>query len=109
MNFLTKHFSEFISVDWPTVVLITLICALTSYFLREYLANPPMIVFVYPFLVLFSMLVQYVFTQLEFYSPKKLDQWMMWTILSSIIGNMVGILLAGGLATLRDRQSVRRV
>jgi uncharacterized membrane protein len=95
-------------MDWPTIVLIVLICGLAGYFLREYLANPPMIVFVYPVLVFFSMLVHYAFTQLELYSPRKLDEWLMWTVLASIVGNMVGILLVAALATLRDRQTARR-
>ncbi len=103
MTFLARHYSEFVSMDWATISLILGICGLASYFLRDYLAKPPMIIFVYPFLVFFSMLAQYIFTQMEIFSPKKLEQWLMWTILASIIGNMVGILLAASLASLRDR------
>jgi hypothetical protein len=108
MMFITKHFNELLSMDWATIILIMAICGLSSYFLRDYLAAPPMIIFVYPFLVFFSMLAQYIFTQAELYSPKKLDQWLMWTILATIAGNLAGILLAAAFATLRERRSPRR-
>ena len=50
-----------------------------------------MIIFVYPLLVLFSLLAQYLFIVMETFPPKKLDQWLMWTIMSTIIGTIVGI------------------
>ena len=68
-----------------------MLCAIAAYFIKDYLANPPMVIFVYPVLLLFSVLAQYFFMHGEFYSPKKLDQWLMWTILASIAGNVIGI------------------
>jgi hypothetical protein len=108
MTFLAKHLGEILSTDWQTLAVIAVLCALSGYFLREYLANPPMIVFVYPVLMLFSVIIQYVFVQAELFPPKKLDQWLMWTILAAILGNMIGILVVAGLATLRDRSGARR-
>ena len=67
-----------------------------------------MIVFVYPVLVLFSALVQHIFVQIELFPPKKLDQWLMWTILATICGNIIGILLVAALARLRERLGGRR-
>jgi hypothetical protein len=39
---------------------------------------------------------------MEIYPPKKLDQWLMWTILATICGTIVGTVLVAGLAMLRD-------
>jgi hypothetical protein len=47
--------------------------------------------------------VQYFFTQIELFSPKKLDQWLMWTIMASICGTIIGTGLIAGAITLRDR------
>ena len=85
-----------------------MLCGLASYFLKEYLANPPLIIFVYPVLVLFSILVQYSFAQAELYAPRKLDQWLMWTILASICGTFIGIVVVALLAIMRDRAGMRR-
>ena len=67
-------------------------CALIAAFaLKDYMANPIMVIFVYPVLFLFSVLIQYLFILGELYPPKKIDQWLMWTIMASICGNIIGI------------------
>jgi hypothetical protein len=97
-----KAIETMISMDWQTLVVLAALCALAAYFVKEYLANPPMIVFVYPVLVFFSYLVQQAFIALEAYPPKKLDSWLMWTIMAAIIGNMIGTGLVACLGRLRD-------
>ena len=69
---------------------LAVICAAAAFFIKDYLANPLLVIFVYPILLFFSILVQYFFNQLELYSPKKLDQWLMWTIMASICGTFIG-------------------
>ena len=61
-----------------------------------------MIVFVYPVLLGFSVLAQHAFIYLEMYPPKKLDAWLMWTVISAIIGNFVGLLVVACLGRLRE-------
>src|SRR5262245_54421838 len=97
-----KIIETMISMDWQTLLVLATLCALAAYFIKEYLANPPMIVFVYPVLVFFSYLVQQAFIALDAYPPKKLDSWLMWTIMAAIIGNMVGTGLVACLGRLRD-------
>jgi hypothetical protein len=36
------------------------------------------------------------------YPPKKLDAWLMWTVISAIIGNFVGLLVVACLGRLRE-------
>ena len=61
-------------------------------------------------LVLFSLLAQYFFIVMETFPPKKLDQWLMWTIMATICGNIAGI-GPGRLrsSTLREWAGSRRV
>lgn len=103
MTFLAKQFESIISLDWPTLTVIIVFCLLAAYFLREYLAHPPMIVFVYPVLVFCSMFMYHVFNSLELFVPKKIDQWLMWTIMASIIGTILAITLVAGIGRLRER------
>jgi hypothetical protein len=97
-----KEIENLISMDWQTLLVLAVLCVLASYFIREFLAIPPMIVFVYPLLLALSVLAQQGFIYLEMYSPKKLDAWLMWTVISAIIGNFVGLLVVAGLGRLRD-------
>jgi hypothetical protein len=102
MDILLKHLENIVATDWQTIAVICVLCGLAAYFLKEYLANPPMIVFVYPVLVALSLLAQYLFTIADLYVPKKLDQWLMWTILATICGTIVGTCLVGALVSLRE-------
>ena len=108
MNFLSKHIDGLILMDWQTLVTLAVICAVAAYFIKDYMANPLFVIFVYPFLLLFSVLMQYFFNQLEFFSPKKLDQWLMWTIIASICGTIIGTSVVACVAVLRDRASNRK-
>ena len=108
MSMLSKHIDGLLAMDWQTVAVICVLCGLASYFLKEYLANPIMIVFVYPILVILSLLVQYGFTIADLYSPKKLDQWLTWTILATISGSIAGICLLGAIVKLREGDGRRK-
>jgi hypothetical protein len=99
---LLKHFDNIVGMDWQTLAVICLLCGVAAYFLKEYLANPPMIIFVYPLLVLLSILVQYGFLAAEIFPPKKLDQWLMWTILASICGTIAGTVIVAVVIVLRE-------
>jgi hypothetical protein len=99
---LLKHAEGLMAMDWSTVIVICVLCGLAAYFLKEYLAHPPLIVFVYPVLVAFSLVAQYLLTINDLYNPKKLDQWLMWTILATICGTIAGTALVGLLVTLRE-------
>lgn len=108
MSFLVRHFNEILGMDWQTLAVIAVLCAFAAYFIKDYLASPPLVIFIYPLLVLFSVLVQYLFTQVELFPPKKLDQWLMWTIIASICGTIIGTCVVAGMVTLRERFGGRR-
>lgn len=97
-----KELETLISLDWQTFAVLAVLCVLAAYFIRDYLASPPMIVFVYPVLVFCSYLVQQAFIALETYPTKKLDAWLMWTIMAAILGNIIATGLVAALGRLRD-------
>jgi len=105
MAFLGKHIDGLLVMDWQSLALLALICAFAAFFIKDYLANPLLIILVYPLLLIFSIITQYCFMQLELYAPKKLDQWLMWTILASIGGNIIGMALVACIVSARDRSS----
>ena len=102
-----KEIENLISMDWQTLVVLAIFCVIAAYFIRDFLASPPMIVFVYPVLLGFSVLAQHAFIYLEMYPPKKLDAWLMWTVISAIIGNFVGLLVVACLGRLREMIGIR--
>ena len=108
MSILIKHIDNLLTMDWQTVVVLAVLCAFAAYFIKEYLASPPMVIFVYPVLLFFAILIQYVFIQAELYPPNKLDQWLMWTIIASICGTIVGTVSVACFGTLKDRAGSRR-
>jgi hypothetical protein len=108
MSLLAKHIDGLLLMDWQSLTLLAVICAAAAFFIKDYLTNPIMVIFIYPILVFFSILAQYIFMQADLYSPKKLDQWLMWTIMASICGTFVGTGLVAAAATLRDRRGNRQ-
>lgn len=104
-----KQLPAMISMDWPTLLVIFALCAMAAYFLKEYLANPPMIIFVYPVLVALSVLAQYFLIRMEMFAANKMDQWLMWTILAAIAGNITGVILVAMLASIRESWERRRL
>jgi hypothetical protein len=109
MDELIKHLSNIYAMDRATLAVICVLCAFSAFALKDFMANPTLVVFAYPVLVLFSVLFQYAFILAEVYVPRQIDQWLMWTIFASIFGNIAGIALVAGLGRLQDAVSgVRR-
>ena len=108
MDFFFKHFDGLLAMDWQTIAALAVICAAGSYFIKDYLTNSIMIIFVFPVLLFFSMLVQYFFLQAELFAPKKIDQWLMWTIMASICGTILGLGLVASISAFRDRDVGKR-
>jgi hypothetical protein len=102
MNELITHIDNICATEWPTLAIILLFCAATAFALKEYVA-PALAILALPMLFLASVLIHYSFMLGQFYIPSKLDQWLMWTVLASICGNMIGITVIAAIGRLRDR------
>ena len=103
MSTFISHLESIVSPDLATLGVIALLCGIASYAIKEYLAHPPMIVFVYPGMVFCGLTAYYLFVATEQFNTKKLDQWLMWAILASICGTVVGIILVSLLAAFREK------
>src|SRR5262245_31030747 len=101
-TFLT-HLDNILAIDWKTILVIASLCGIAAYFVKEFLAIPPMIIFVFPVMVFCGMVAYYLFLFTEQFNAKRLDQWLMWTILASICGTVVGIGVVTTMSALRER------
>ena len=102
MNELIKHLNNIYAMDQATLGVLCVLCAVSAFALKDYLAFPIMAIFAYPVLVVCSVLVQYTFILGELYVPRRIDQWLMWTIMAAICGNIAGIALVAVLGRVRD-------
>jgi hypothetical protein len=102
MDEILKHLYNIIEMDRATLAVIAALCVMSAFALKEYMANPVLIVFVYPILFIFSVLIQYGIISMEIFPPRKLDQWLMWTIMASICGNILAIAFVAGMGRLFD-------
>lgn len=109
MDEVFKHIGNIYAMDRATLAVICALCAIAAFALKDYMANPIMVIFVYPVLFLFSVLIQYLFILGELYPPKKIDQWLMWTIMASICGNIMGIALVAWVGRFREDARARRM
>ncbi|KAB2915743.1 MAG: hypothetical protein F9K29_12745 [Hyphomicrobiaceae bacterium] len=107
MSALVTHLENIFAIDWASLGVIAGFCAIAAWFIKEYLAHPPLIIFVYPFMVFFGMVAHYLFIFSEAYPTKQIDQWLMWTIMASICGTILGILFMGCLAAARESLGTR--
>lgn len=101
MDELVTHIDNICATDWLTLATILLFCVATALALKEYVA-PVLAILALPLLFLGSVLVHYSFVLGQVYIPNKLDQWLMWTVLASICGNMIGIAVIAAIGRLRD-------
>lgn len=105
---IVTHVSNIYAMDPTTVLAICVLCVVSTYFIKDHLANPIMAIFVYPVLVLFSVLCEYSLLLLELFSPKRVDEWLTWTIVATICGNILGIGIVAIIGRLRTRWSDKR-
>jgi hypothetical protein len=86
-------------------VALALFCAVC--FIKDCLAHPPFVIFVYAFLRIFwpahflEPSHPCVFRLAELFAPKKLDQWPMGTLLASTCGTLFGAALLATVAIVR--------
>ena len=108
MDEIIKHINNILEMDRATLGVIAGLCVMSAYALKEYMANPVLVIFVYPVLFVFSVLIQYGMILLELYPPRKLDQWLMWTIMASICGNILAIAFVAAVGRFIDGSPARR-
>jgi hypothetical protein len=102
MRFFSRHIDHLLQMDWQTIAALALICAVAAFFIKDCRAHPPVVVCLSPLLLIFSILAPYVFEPAELFTPKKLDQWLTWTLLASTCATLFGPGLLAPLSWVRD-------
>ena len=102
MDEVIKHLGNIYAMDRATLGVICVLCGIAAFVLKDYLASPIFAIFAYPVLFIISVVIQYLFILGEVYPPRKMDQWLMWTIIASICGNILGIALVAWFNRVRE-------
>ena len=94
----------------PTAVMtMSVMCMVGAYMTRNQMANPNGAFMIYPFLLMFAILSNFVFDQFGLFDAKKMDQWLVVVSLSAVCGMVVGlslfILANRGINALIDRHT----
>jgi hypothetical protein len=103
MEELIRHLTNIVQVDSVTSTLIILICCAAVFFIKDNLANPAMIVFIFPIIWFLSLFFYYIFVLFELVPSNKPDQWLMWVLMAGSVGVSVGIAIVAVIARLWDR------
>jgi hypothetical protein len=103
MDELIRHLQNIYAMDWPTLAVISSLCVATAFAIREYLAHSILALLALPVLFAASVGMQYLLIVGEVYIPNKLEQWLMWTVIASICGNMIGIAIVAAVGRIKDR------
>jgi hypothetical protein len=109
MSFFSRHIDHLLQMGWQTIAALALICAVAAFFIKDCLAHPPVVLYAYPFLLIFSIPSPYVFERAELFTPKKLDPWLTWTLLVSTWGTLIARACWPPLSWVRDRSGNHRV
>jgi hypothetical protein len=102
MDEVLKHLSNICAMDRATLGVILALCAVAAFTIKDYLANPLTALLVLPLLFALSVVTKYLFILGEMYPSNKLDQWLMWTVVAAICGNIAGIFLVASLGRVRE-------
>ena len=107
MEMLLKHLTNIVEVDEATMLIIIMICGLAVWLIRENLANPIMIIFIFPLIWFLSLLFYYIFANQELFMSNRIDQWLMWVLMAGSLGVSIGIALVAACAHYWDRPTAR--
>jgi hypothetical protein len=97
------------NTDPAAFTVISLMCMVGAYMVKDALMNPNGAFLIYPFLVVLSILTNWVFAQFGVFDMKKMDLWLVAVTMSSAIGMIIGlslfVLLMRGVHKLADRHA----
>ena len=103
MTFLNKMMDDIMLIDSSTLGLIGCVAAIACIIIRNHLTQPIMAILIFPVMFGISVLTYYVFHLNELFMADKYDQWLLWTMLASTVGTVIGISLCALISTYVDR------
>ena len=81
------------NTDPAALIVISLMCMVGSYMVKDAMANPNSAILIYPLLVVFSIFSNWVFAQFGLFDMKKMDLWLVAVTMSSALGMIIGLSL----------------
>ena len=108
VNAFYKFLQDASEIPTSTLSVIAVMCGIAMYFVRTHLVIPGMIVILYPLVVVLSVVANYGFVQLEYFSLNRYDQWMMCTVSSATLGVIGGLVIAASLARVMEFFQTRK-
>ena len=79
--------------DPQAFFVIAIMCSIGAYFTRGSMANPNGAFLIYPFLMTFALMANWLFTLAGLFDVKKMDQWLQAVTCSSVLGMICGLTL----------------
>lgn len=104
MTTLTKHLVAMFEVDGGTLAIIVAIACVAVFMMRNHLANILTVILIFPLMLLLSIVAHYIVLVSGLYDPKKLADWLIWTITSATVGTMAGLAIVALTAMMWERR-----
>jgi hypothetical protein len=102
---LEKYLTIAQQLDGGTIVILTLMATVAAVKVRSQMANVALMALVYPLMLLFSVAGFVIFSANDLFNPKKMADWLIYTVAAGSIGTSVTILLMAGFSRLWERSS----
>ena len=103
MENLIDQIRAFYPLDSSTVMLVALFCGWAAYMIRNHLTNPASIAILYPVFLFIAFTTYAVAANLAWFSPKRMVEWLTYSVFSASIGAIMGILFVAIVRVVQDK------
>jgi hypothetical protein len=103
MAMVMTHLAGMFDVTGGTLFLFCLICGAAVWLIRNSLANVLTTLLLFPTILFLALLVNYICVSNALFDPKKMADWLIWTIMAATAGVFGGIGIAAVVAQVWDR------
>jgi hypothetical protein len=105
MSSIGTHLTAMFDVSGGTWFLFCLISGIAVWLIRNSLASSITVIFIFPTVLFLALLVNHICLFNGLFDPKKMADWLIWTIMAATAGTLGGIGLAAAIAQFWDRDA----
>jgi hypothetical protein len=105
MTTISDHIAAIFDVTSGTMMLFCFISSVAVWLIRNSLSSSLAMVMIFPLVLGLSLIANYSCLSLGLYDPKKMADWLIWTIFSATAGALVGIGSIAAMAQLSDNKA----
>jgi hypothetical protein len=99
-----EHLGAMFDVGGSTLVLFTLICGSAVFLISNKVASVFTLIAIFPMAMLLSLVTYYACTVMGLFDPKKMADWLIWSIMAATSGTMIVIGSTVIISSAIDRQ-----